>query len=49
MGDTAGDDLSGDQFKYRSFMEIMAKTMKMQTGNKAPIEFDSDLFQVKGL
>merc|ERR1711918_313590 len=44
-----GDDLKGDEFNYRKFMGLMARTMEMQTGNKAPIEFDSDLFKVQGL
>merc|ERR1711918_80313 len=33
-----GDDLKGDEFNYRKFMGLMARTMEMQTGNKAPIE-----------
>ena len=43
------DDLKGDEFKYQNFLKIMAETMPMQTGNKAPIKFESDLLQVQGL
>ena len=40
-----GDDLQGDQFKYEKFMKIMAETDGIQTGEKAPIMFDSELLK----